>query len=140
MTEQKWNLKQDSGLAKDIAKAVNGEYSAITCYGKLIEMAPTERERNLINEIRNDEIRHFHEFYAIYMLLTNTQPIPQVTEQCPEPYTEGLRFAFHDEQETVDVYLDIADRASHPFIRDIFRRAAADEQNHAVWFLSFMGR
>ncbi|VEF49481.1 ferritin/ribonucleotide reductase-like protein [Bacillus freudenreichii] len=132
------NFSIDKKLEKDIAKAVNGEYSAIACYGKLIEMAPTEKEKQIIRKIRNDEVRHFHQFSAIYMLVMNKQPEPQIIEQCPNKYKDGLRFAFEDEQHTVDFYHEIADRAQHPNIRHLFRRAAADEQNHAVWFLSMM--
>ncbi|WP_144461195.1 ferritin-like domain-containing protein [Siminovitchia fortis] len=128
----------DQKLEKDISKAVNGEYSAIACYGKLIEMAPSEREKKIIREIRNDEIRHFHHISAIYMLVMNMQPEPRIVGKCPNHFTDGLKFAFEDEQETVDFYHEIADKAQHHYIRHLFRRAAADEQNHAVWFLSMM--
>lgn len=126
----------DRKLEKNIARAISGEYSAIACYGKLMETAPTEREKKIIREIRNDEVRHFHEFSAIYMLLMNKQPDPKITEKCPDQYSDGLRFAFEDEQHTVDFYHDIAASAQHPYTQKLFRRAAADEQNHAVWFLS----
>ena len=43
--------------------------------------------------------------------------------------------AFKDEQETVDFYLDLADQTQDQSIKKVFQRAAADEQNHAVWFL-----
>lgn len=128
----------DQGLLKEVARAVNGEYSAIQCYTKLIEMAPTKKEKKIIKEIREDEIRHFHEFSALYMFLIKRQPVPEISEPCPDRYREGLRFAFEDEQDTVDFYLHVADRAKHPYMRHVFRRAAADEQNHAVWFLSML--
>ncbi|ONK23534.1 rubrerythrin family protein [Bacillus sp. VT-16-64] len=128
----------DQGLLKEVARAVNGEYSAIQCYTKLIEMAPTKKEKKIITEIREDEIRHFHEFSALYMFLIKRQPVPEISEPCPDRYREGLRFAFEDEQDTVDFYLHVADRANHPYMRHVFRRAAADEQNHAVWFLSLL--
>ncbi|MFZ3578320.1 ferritin-like domain-containing protein [Virgibacillus sp. DJP39] len=35
-------------------------------------------------------------------------------------------------------YLDIANQAKDPFIKDRFRHAAADEQNHADWFMFFI--
>ncbi|KYD11778.1 hypothetical protein B4119_4180 [Parageobacillus caldoxylosilyticus] len=50
---------------------------------------------------------------------------------------EGLEYALKDEQETVDFYLDISDETNDPYIKEVFRRAAADEQNHAVWFLYY---
>lgn len=127
-----------SDLIHDIAKAINGEYSAIACYEHLARIAPTEEERKQILEIRQDEMRHFHVFSQIYTTLTGRQPSPQISEGCPSEYRAGIRFAFKDEQETVDFYHKIADKAKDPFIKEQFQRAAADEQNHAVWFLYFL--
>lgn len=126
-----------AGLVQDIAKAVNGEYSAIQCYGYLIKVANTEAEKKVITEIRKDEIRHFQTFSQIYTSLTGTKPSARVTEPCPAVYREGLEAALKDEQETVDFYLEIAEKAEEPYIKEHFRRAAADEQNHAVWFLYY---
>ena len=100
-------------------------------------MAPTHDERNKILEIQKDEKRHLEEFSSIYTNLTGRQPTYKITEECPDKYRAGIEFAFKDEQEAVDFYLDIADKAQDPTIKDRFRRAAADEQNHAVWFLFF---
>lgn len=128
----------DVSLINDIQKAINGEYGAIECYGKLARMAKTQVEKDQILEIRQDEIRHFEEFSRIYRELTGRQPVAESIEKCPDQYKEGVEFAFRDEQETVDFYLDIADKSQNPVIKETFRRAAADEQNHAVWFLYFL--
>lgn len=124
-------------LTQDISKAINGQYSAIACYTKLAELAPTGEERKQILEIRKDEISHYQVFSQIFISITGTQPAPQMTETCPTSYKAGLQAAFKDEQETVDFYLDIAEKAQDPFIKEKFKRAAADEQNHAVWFLYY---
>ncbi|GAB6991987.1 ferritin-like domain-containing protein [Paenibacillus pini] len=130
--------RTDTVLASDIEHAINGEYSAITCYEQLARLAPNEEERSKILEIRNDEIRHFHVFAQIYTTLTGRQPTPHLLEKCPTEYFEGINFAFKDEQKTVDFYLDIADKAIDPYMKEQVKRAAADEQNHAVWFLYFI--
>jgi rubrerythrin len=52
----------------------------------------------------------------------------------------GLEFAIQDEQRTVDFYLEIADEATNQQVKEIFRRTAADEQNHAVWFLYYFSK
>lgn len=130
----------DQKMIQDIATAINGEYSAISCYAQLAQAAPNQEERNQILEIRQDEINHFQAFSQIYTSLTGSQPTPQITEPCPKDYRMGLEAALKDEQETTDFYLDIADRATNPMIRRSFRRAAADEQNHAVWFLYYVVR
>jgi len=124
-------------LTQDILKAINGQYSAIACYTELAAKAPNEEERTQIHEIRKDEINHYQEFCQIYIGITGNKPIPQITESCPVSYKNGLQFAFKDEQNTVDFYLDIAEKAPDPYIKEKFKRAAADEQNHAVWFLYF---
>lgn len=129
---------QDQLLLDDIAKAINGEYSAIMCYEQITRMAPDERIRQQVLEIRADETRHFQEFSRIYFRLAGRQPMPQISEACPGEYGAALHFAFRDEQETVDFYHDIADKAGDAEIGRAFRRAAADEQNHAVWFLYFL--
>lgn len=133
-----YRLLPDTPIIDDIQKAVNGEYRAIACYEKVARMAPTREERNKILEIRNDERRHLEEFSKIYAKLSGRQPTYANPQQCPDHYVNALEWAFQDEQETVDFYLDIADKAKDPFIKERFRRAAADEQNHAVWFLSFL--
>lgn len=124
-------------LIRDVEKSIHGEYSAIKCYEQLAKMAPSREERKQILEIREDEIKHFHTFSKIYYRLTGKTIKPRITEKCPENYREGLKFALKDEQETVDFYLDIADRSKDRSIRKKYKRAAADEQNHAVWFLFY---
>jgi rubrerythrin len=133
-------FRQNEKLISDIEKAINGEYSAINCYEKLANLAANEKEKNQINEIRQDEVKHFQQFVQLYTRLTGRQPQPKITEECPDVYLSGLEFALQDEQETVDFYLEIADVASEPSIKEAFRRAAADEQNHAVWFLYYFSK
>ena len=38
--------RQNDKLISDIEKAINGEYSAISCYAKLANMAPSQAEKN----------------------------------------------------------------------------------------------
>jgi rubrerythrin len=129
--------RQPNKLISDVEKAVNGEYSAIHCYAKLAAMAKNEEERKRILEIRQDELKHFQHFQQVYMNLTGKQPHPKIVEECPNHYLAGLEFAIKDEQKTVDFYHEIADDATDQSIKEVFRRAAADEQNHAVWFLYY---
>lgn len=132
-------VQNDQSLVQDIEKAINGEYSAISCYNKLAERALTNEIREQILEIRQDEIRHFEDFSSIYQQLTGKQPSPKITESCPGGYLEGLQAAFKDEQKTTDFYHEIERKAQNLSIKETFRQAAADEQNHAVWFLYFLG-
>ncbi|KMJ58012.1 hypothetical protein AB685_14420 [Bacillus sp. LL01] len=129
--------QQDPSLIENISKAINGEYSAVACYEKLAKMSPDEETRKRILEIREDEMKHYNTFSQIYQSLTGKPATPELSEECPEDYQEALSASLKDEQETVDFYLDIADSTQNPYIRRVFKRAAADEQNHAVWFLYF---
>ena len=129
--------RQTNKLISNIEKAINGEYSAIHCYTKLAELASSEGVRKQILEIRQDEVKHFQQFVQIYGSLTGRQPEPKVSEKCPNTYLNGLEFALKDEQQTVDFYLEISDEATNQFMKEAFQRAAADEQNHAVWFLYY---
>lgn len=129
--------RQNEKLITDIVKSINGEFSAIHCYAKLAHLTSKEKERKRILEIRQDEIKHFQQFGQIYTSLTGQQPQPKMIEACPDDYKNGLEYAMQDEQQTVDFYLNIADETTNPFIKEAYRRAAADEQNHAVWFLYF---
>lgn len=129
--------ESDVRLVNEVMNAINGEYSAIACYDQLAQMAPNSDQRNKILEIRQDEVHHYQVFSQLYMRLTGRQPVAQITEKCPNEYVAGLEFALRDEQETVDRYLEISDQAHDPSTKELFRRAAADEQNHAVWFLYY---
>src|SRR6056297_3245189 len=93
-----YRVNQNEELIEDIAKAINGEYTAINCYKQLADLAPTQVGRNRIAEIRRDEIKHFQTFSQIYTNLTGEQPKTELLEECPDTYAEGLEFAFSDEQ------------------------------------------
>ncbi|WP_042349862.1 ferritin-like domain-containing protein [Bacillus massiliigorillae] len=129
--------RQTNKLINDIEKAINGEYSAIMCYESLAKIAPSEKERKQILEIQSDEKKHLQQFIQLYYSLTGVQPQPKMTEECAENYIEGLQLALKDEQETVDFYLGISDETSNVYTKELLKRIAMDEQNHAVWFLYF---
>ncbi|MEC3885312.1 ferritin family protein [Halobacillus sp. HZG1] len=133
-----FRVQSDQSIVKDIEKAINGEYSAIACYNKLADLAPTQQARQQIYEIRQDEIRHYEAFTSIYKQLTGKQPSPKIDAPCSEQYREGIDAAFIDEQKTTDFYHEIERKAQDLSIKETFRQAAADEQNHAVWFLYFL--
>lgn len=131
-----WNRQQT--LNNEILKAINGEYEAIHCYAEIIRMAPSKKVKETVEEIRQDEIRHFETFSNIYAKLTGSQPQVAKNPSCPKHYLNAIETAFFDEQLTVDFYHKIANEATDATIRSAFRRAAEDEQNHAVWFLYFL--
>ncbi|KSU81003.1 ferritin-like domain-containing protein [Fictibacillus enclensis] len=130
-----YNWNRDAQEIANLEKALNGEYSAIICYEKTSLLAPNPEGKKTIQEIRQDEVNHYQVISAIYTQLTGRTFTPKQTEACPTNYREGLKTGFKDEQETVDFYLKISDQASNNYIKEVFKRIAMDEQNHAVWFL-----
>ncbi|WP_160725525.1 ferritin family protein [Bacillus sp. USDA818B3_A] len=132
--------RQTNALIQEVEQAINGEYSAIECYTRLANLAPNQKEREQILEIREDEVNHYQQFVHIYQRLTGRPPQPKIVEDCPNSYMKGLESAIEDEQKTVDFYMGIADKSTDPMIQGAFRRAASDEQNHAVWFLYFFSK
>ncbi|WNF21226.1 ferritin-like domain-containing protein [Mesobacillus jeotgali] len=134
------HYRQNQKLISALIKAINGEYSATQCYEKLAGLAPNSEQRDQIKEILEDEKRHLRQFTQIYTTLTGKQPQLQMTEECSDTYRQGLESSFKDEQKTTDFYHEVADEATDPVIKEVFRRAAFDEQNHAVWFLYYIGK
>lgn len=138
MNQNSMQTSSSTEVFDDMLKALDGEFTAIACYELLANQAQNDDIKKRILEIRNDEIRHYESIWYLYISLTGEQPSPKMTKQCPTEYKEGLLAAFIDEQEAVDFYHRIARKTDNPAIKDIFTRASADEQNHAVWFLHFM--
>ncbi|WP_046176023.1 ferritin-like domain-containing protein [Domibacillus indicus] len=125
-------------LIEQLAKAINGEYTAVNCYEQLANLAPVPSQKKRILAIRDEELRHYEEFAALYYALTSSAPSPKMNKSCPKAFKQGIVFAFQDEQETSEFYREIADSSHLPYVKKTFSRASADEQRHAVWFLSFL--
>ncbi|MGE6630906.1 ferritin family protein [Bacillus sp. NPDC077027] len=133
-----YDVRQNTQLIPDLEKAINGEYSAIQCYEKLAQKAQNPEVKKTIQEIRQDEVRHYHNFTKLYYALTGKSPKPKITDPCPDDFKQGLTHAFKDEQNTVDFYLSVSDYVQDAGTKELFKRTAQDEQNHAVWFLYFL--
>jgi rubrerythrin len=74
------------------------------------------------------------EYSAIHFYARLATLAPDINER-----TQILEIR-QDEQRTVDFYLEIADETTNQQVKETFRRAAADEQNHAVWFLYYFSK
>ncbi|MCP3762263.1 ferritin-like domain-containing protein [Domibacillus sp. A3M-37] len=125
-------------MTEQLTKAINGEYTAIHWYEKLANLATNPSAKKRILAIREDELQHFEAFSALYHALTGSAPSPKMNKPCPKIFKQGVLLSFQDEQETSEFYRQIADSSHLPYIKKVFNRAAADEQRHAVWFLSFL--
>lgn len=74
------------------------------------------------------------EYSAIHFYARLATLAPDINER-----TQILEIG-QDEQRTVDFYLEIADETTNQQVKETFRRAAADEQNYAVWFLYYFSK
>jgi rubrerythrin len=100
------NLPKALALIED---AVKGETEDRLFYQYMISMAPTPQEKNIIADIRDDEMKHYQLFREIYSELTGT-PIPSVQDMTfdrPATYCAGLKEAMMGEQNAVTKYRGI---------------------------------
>ncbi|WP_345741790.1 ferritin-like domain-containing protein [Priestia flexa] len=81
----------DTKLLSAIQKAINAEYSAVSCYEKLAKLAPTKEERNKIREIQKDEKRHLEEFTRIYIALAEDSPLIKSLNNVPTALSLRLK-------------------------------------------------
>ncbi|MGM0750992.1 MAG: ferritin-like domain-containing protein [Bacillota bacterium] len=123
----------DRQLRRDIQKAINDEFKAISYYTQLAELAPNDTAKQAILGIRQDEIRHFNGFTQSYLQLTGRYPSINLVNprDLPSNYRQGIRESIKDESETVSFYLSISNRLTEPRAKRRFLRAAYDEQRHA---------
>ncbi len=92
-----------------IQEAVSGETEDRAFYEYLIEIAPTNEDKNIIFGIRNDEMGHYDMFRQLYYELTkrNIPPVPNEPFIQPATYCDGLRNALMGEQNAVAKYRKI---------------------------------
>ncbi|TMU88344.1 ferritin-like domain-containing protein [Bacillus sp. BHET2] len=123
----------DQQLRRNIQKAINYQFKAISYYTQLAELAPNETAKQAILGIRQDEIRHFNAFSQTYLQLNNLYPSLQLVSSLdlPSNYRQAIRESIKDESESVTFYVSISNQLTEPRSQRRFMRAAYDEQRHA---------
>jgi rubrerythrin len=124
---------------KEVERAINDELHAIHFYAKLMELAENAADRQRISQIRQDEIRHYHQIYRYYMSLTGRHPQLNPGE-VPETFKEGVRKAIADELEAVAHYQNLMNQTTDPRARQMWMRIGQDEQRHAMWLMWISGK
>lgn len=116
-----------------IRASVADELNDELFYTTLINQAMTDEEREIISNIRNDEIKHNKLLRNVYRNLTNiTLPEAKAVDEIPAlTYTENLRKAFMGESAAASKYRHILnnmpDRANYNILMEIM----VDELRHA---------
>lgn len=123
----------DYALINDISEAVIREVHAYNFYQRLIQMVPSEENRQIILGIQRDEAKHYHWFTMILRMMGAQVPQIPVGEM-PTGLREGIRTAIRTELDAAAFYQSIAYRASAHPIQMHFMHASHDEQRHASLF------
>lgn len=118
-----------------LEKIVNAEHHAIQIYGKLLELTQNKMFRNIIENIRNDEKRHFQTFSEIYTQLTHGKQAVLTDATLPKSFINGVDDSVKDELEDSKFYQDTAQVTTNEPIRRHLMNASHDEQRHATWFM-----
>jgi rubrerythrin len=113
--------------------AVQGEREDELFYDFLISAAPTQEEKDIITEIRNDEIKHNEMFREIYRYFTGME-LPQangIDFEKAGSYIEGIKKAFFGELAAMERYRTIRAGLPSEYYRDMVFEILTDEMKHA---------
>ena len=123
-------INEALNLAKN---AVEGEREDELFYNYLISVAPTQKEKDIIASIRDDEMKHNKMFREIYKYYTgqDISIIQNVKFEKPKSYEEGLENALFGELSAVERYRNIRAGLPDEYYRDMVYEIITDEQKHA---------
>lgn len=125
---------QEHGLLQTLLNSMEGEAAAVDFYTRLAELAPSEKNRDTILKIAEDERIHLQSFVNLYYSLTGKHPNYQVERVAFNTYEEGLNISFDDELKDYETYRNQYLKTRNQTIRDVFFRALTDEIKHATIF------
>ncbi|MFX3674606.1 MAG: ferritin-like domain-containing protein [Paenisporosarcina sp.] len=116
-----------------IAEAVQGEREDRLFYDYLISVAPTQEDKDIIESIRDDEIKHNSMFKMIYKDFTGKEVMNGNGEiKKPNSYVEGIQQALFVELRAVEKYREILKGLPDGFYRDAVFDILTDELKHAT--------
>lgn len=123
-----------------LAEAIYTEKEAIALLNQLTVLAPTHKEHNQLTVMRQEENRHLHQFTTAYYELISHYPEVNDKGDCSILYRQGIQQLIEAKQNNVSFYLDVGDwlNKQDPILAQVFKRAAADEQQHAIWLVYFL--
>lgn len=115
-----------------VKQSVQGEKNDELFYDYLINVAPTEEEKEIIATIRDDEIKHNKMFRQIYKDFTGETISPKGEEdfEKPESYLDGIRRALFGELAAMERYRLIRAGLPGRYYRDMVFEILTDELKH----------
>lgn len=127
------NLREALKLIKE---SIQGEKEDELFYDYLIDLAPTNEEKEIIKGIRDDEKRHNRIFKKIYKDFTREEVKDEECEDFKKPrsYIDGIKKALMGELAAVEKYKRI--RQGLPYIqyRDLLFGIITDEIRHGILY------
>lgn len=118
-----------------IKEAVQGENEDVIFYEYLIKKAPTKEEKEIIESIKNDELKHNKMFRQIYFNITGIEISPNKKDddfKKPRSYIEGIKKALFGELDAVRKYRKIREGLPSRRYRDMLFEVITDEISHGV--------
>lgn len=124
-------LKEALSLIKS---SVSGEKEDEMFYDYLISVAPTDKQKDIIVAIRDDERKHNKMFRNIYKDITGKDVVIEKEEKFVEPksYIAGVEKALFGELSAVEKYRKIMADLPYTMYRDMLFEIITDEIKHAV--------
>lgn len=117
-----------------IQSLINEKEQTIERYEQLTTIAPNDEIKDGIIKILFDEKRHLGQLQEMHENLTGKRFVSTPGKNFPKTFRQGLISAFKSELESAQNFMDLAGKVDDEFIKDLFKRVAFDEQNHALWF------
>lgn len=117
-----------------IQQAISGENEDIYYYNYLIEIAPSEEDKEIITSIRNDEMNHYNIFMQIYYEITR-HSAPQRNDEPFNPplsYCDGLKTALFGENSAIQEYPQILYAMQPRVLINMLTGIIADEIRHGI--------
>ncbi|MCY9659624.1 ferritin-like domain-containing protein [Paenibacillus chondroitinus] len=128
--------RSEDMVLKVILQSISGERNDELFYQELIQLAPTEKEKEVIRGIRDDERKHNQMFRNIYTQLTGTPPTGiEATEPIEHVsnYLSGIESALFGELKAFEKYRTLYLNIS-PLYRDMIFEIMTDEIKHASYY------
>ncbi|KEH87242.1 rubrerythrin [Clostridium novyi A str. BKT29909] len=124
-------LKEALSLIKS---SVSGEKEDEMFYDYLISLAPTDKQKDIIITIRDDERKHNKMFRNIYKDITGKDVVIEKEEKFVEPksYIAGVEKALFGELSAVEKYRKIMADLPYTMYRDMVFEIITDEIKHAI--------
>lgn len=112
--------------------AIKNEANEIQFYNDLSTFAPNQKHKHKIYNIIEDETKHLQQFIDLYVRLTGTKPIYEVSKIVINSYEKAIEEAIDDEIRDYDFYRSLVLKTNNPFIQNVLLQAYMDEIKHAV--------